>query len=79
MKRQDFLHLVLFRMIFLFCFVFEKMSSSLHMLLVMFFIQLEKRSNNGSQMFFKTGALKNCAIFTGKHLWCSLFLMKLQD
>ena len=30
-------------------------------------------------MFFKTGALKTFAIFTGKHLCCSLFLIKLQS
>ena len=30
-------------------------------------------------MFFKTGVLKNFAIFTGKHLCWSLFLIKLQD
>ena len=30
-------------------------------------------------MFFKIGALKTCAIFTGKHLCCSLFLIKLQS
>ena len=28
-------------------------------------------------MFFKTGHLKNCAIFTGKYLCWSLFLIKL--
>ena len=31
-----------------------------------------------SQMFFKTGVLKNFANFTGKHLGWSLFLLKLQ-
>ena len=31
-----------------------------------------------SQMFFEIGVLKNVAIFTGKHLCWSLFLMKLQ-
>ena len=30
------------------------------------------------QMFFNTGALKNFAIFTGKHLCWNLFLLKLQ-
>ena len=30
-----------------------------------------------SQMFFKIGVLKNFAIFTGKHLCWSLFLIKL--
>ena len=31
-----------------------------------------------SQMFFKIGALKNFAMFTGKHLCWSLFVIKLQ-
>ena len=31
-----------------------------------------------SQMFFKIGVLKNFAIFTGKHLWRNLFIIKLQ-
>ena len=29
-------------------------------------------------MFFKTGSIKNSAIFTGKHLCWGLFLIKLQ-
>ena len=33
---------------------------------------------SSSQMFFKIGALKNFAIFTGKYLCWSLFLTKLQ-
>ena len=33
--------------------------------------------NSPSQMFFKIGVLKNITIFTGKHLCCSLFLIKL--
>ena len=32
-----------------------------------------------SQMFFKIGAVKNLAMFTGKHLCWNLFLIKLQD
>ena len=31
-----------------------------------------------SQMFFKIGVLKNCAIFTEKHLCWTLFLIKMQ-
>ena len=31
-----------------------------------------------TQMFFKTGFIRNFAIFTGKHLCWSLFLIKLQ-
>ena len=34
--------------------------------------------SSSSQMFFKIGVLKNFAIFTGKHLRWSLFLIKLQ-
>ena len=30
------------------------------------------------EVFLKNGALKNFAIFTGKHLYWSLFLIKLQ-
>ena len=62
-----------------FCFAFEKMSSSLHMLLAMLFIHVGIRSNSRSRMFFKTGVLKNFAISTGEHLCWSLFLIKLQD
>ena len=62
-----------------FCFVFEKVSSALPMLLVMLDADLAKCSNIRSQMFFKTVVLKNFAIFTGKHLCWSLFLLKFQD
>ena len=66
--------------LFIYLFIyFEKMSSSLHMVLVMLFIHVGKRSNSRSQMFFETGALKNFAISTGKHLRWSLFLIRLQD
>ena len=41
------------------------------------FIKSRCRSSR-SQMFFKTGVHKNFAMFTGKHLSCSLFLIKLQ-
>ena len=62
-----------------FCFVFEKMSSSLPMLLVMLFVHVGKRSNSRSQIFFKVGVLTNFAIFTGKHVYWNLFLITLQD
>ena len=29
-------------------------------------------------MFFQIDIFKNCAVFTGKHLWQSLFLINLQ-
>ena len=41
------------------------------------FIKKRCRSSR-SQMFFKIDVLKNFAIFTGKHLCWSLFLIKLQ-
>ena len=41
------------------------------------FIKSRYRSSR-SQMFFKIGVLKNFAMFTGKHLCWSLFLIKLQ-
>ena len=41
------------------------------------FIKNRCRSSR-SQMFFKISVLKNFAIFTGKHLRWSLFLIKLQ-
>ena len=53
---------------YFFCFVFEKMSSSIPMLLVMLLAHVGKRSNSRSQMFSKRGVLKNFAIFTGKNL-----------
>ena len=52
MKRQIFFSQLSFRMLFLFCFVFEKMSSSLPMLLVMLFAHVGKRSNSRSKMLF---------------------------
>ena len=54
-----------------FFFVFEEMSSSIPMFLVMLLAHVGKRSNSCSQMFSKTGVLKNFAIFTGKNL-CSV-------
>ena len=77
MKRYVFFHLTEFWNGFI-CFVFEKMSSSHPMLLVKLCVHVGKRSNSRSQMFFKIGVLKNCAIFTGKHLSWSLSLIKLQ-
>ena len=56
-----------------FGFAFEKMSSSIPVLLVMLFANVGKRSNSRWQMFFKTGVLKNIhRKTTGKHLCWSL-------
>ena len=71
-----YFHIAKFSMIF---FVFEKMSSSIPMFLVMLLAHVGKRSNSRSQMFFKTGVLKNFAIFLGKTPRCGLFLIKFQD
>ena len=75
-EKASFFHLAKFWMVF---FVFEKMSSSIPMLLVMLLAHVGKGLNSHSQMFSKTGALKNFAIFTGKDLCWSLFLIKFQD
>ena len=77
MKKQVFSIQVNFEFL-LFCYVFEEMFSSIPMLLVMLFALVKKRSNSRSQMFFKTGVLKNFVIFTGKQL-CYLFLIMFQD
>ena len=39
---------------------------------------LKKSKSSRSQMFFKISSIKNFAIFTGKHLYWGLFLIKLQ-
>ena len=49
------------------------------LLLVMLFNHVEKRSNSRSQIFFKTGVLKYFAMFTGKYLCWSRFLIKFQN
>ena len=40
-------------------------------------VEITSDRNSRSLMFFKTGDLKNSAIFTRKHLCLSLFLIKL--
>ena len=40
---------------------------------------IRKRSSSRSQMFSKTGALKNFVTFAGKYLYWILFLKKFQD
>ena len=41
------------------------------------FSNIVKLGSSRWQMFFKIGALKNFAIFTGKHLCWTLFLIKI--
>ena len=60
-----------------FWFVFEKVSSSLPMLLVMLVAHVAQRSKSHSQMLFNTVVLRNFAIFTGKHVCWSLFFNKI--
>ena len=72
-EQTSFLHLTEFQIFF----SFRKWP--LYMLLFMLFIHVGKRLSRSSQIFFMTGLLKNFAIFTGKHLYWSLFLIKLQD
>ena len=73
MKRQVFSYSWVFER-FLFCFIFEKASSSLPML----FVNIGKRSSrtlrsSRLQMFFKVGALKNFSMFTNNTCVESLF------
>ena len=56
MKRQVFL--IWEDLEWFFCFVFEKMTSLLPMLLVMLFAHVARRSNSRSQMFCKRSVLK---------------------
>ena len=58
---------------FFFCFVFEKISSSLPVSLVMLFVDVRTLSNTRSQMFFKTGVLKNFAIFIATQIPTQIF------
>ena len=74
-EKVSFFHLAKFWMVF---FLFEKMSSSIPMLLVMLLAHVGKGLNSRPQMFSKTGVLEDIAIFTEKNLCWSLFLRKLQ-
>ena len=56
MKRQVFSSSLALK--WFFCFVFEKMSSSISMLLVVLFAHVGKRLNSRSQKIFKTSLLK---------------------
>ena len=67
-EKASSFHLAKFWMIF-YCFIFEKMSSSIPILLAMLFTHVGKISNSRWQMFSKTGVLKNFAIFTVQKLF----------
>ena len=53
--------------------MFTDNTDSLPMWLVTTVVPGRKQSNSLSQMFYKIDALKNLAIFTGKHLCWILF------
>ena len=74
-EKASFFYLAEFQNVFFSLFLFWNLFSSLHMLLVMLFIHVGKRSNGRSLMFFKTGVLKNVAMYLRKHLCWSLFLI----
>ena len=76
MNRQVFFILLNFEQLLFF---FKEMSSSIPMLLVILFAHVGKCSNSRSQIFFKTSVPRNFAIFTGKNLCWSLFLIMFQD
>ena len=60
---------------FLFCFWENVLFTSYVLATTVLFVPVGKRSNSRSQMFCKIDALKNLAIFTGKHLGWKFFLI----
>ena len=75
----DFFFFFFTFLFFVFCFCFFLRTPTLHVLLVMLFIHIGKSLSSSSQMLFKTGVLKNFAIFIRKQLCWGIFLIKLQD
>ena len=76
MKRQGFFIYLSFRIAFLSEKVNQETSDSLPMWVVTTVVAVGKHSNWRSQMFYKINALKNLAIFPGKHLCWRFFLKK---
>ena len=69
-----------FEIIFTFSFWnknFQKIGCARARLLLLDCVEVTFHRSSGSQMFFKTGDVENSAIFTRKHLYWSLFLIKL--
>ena len=67
-KKQVLFIQLSFRIVFLFCFVRKRLIHFLcGLLLLCYFAPVRKRSNSRSQMFYKIDALKNLAVFPGKH------------
>ena len=74
MKRQVFFIYLSFRIAFLVCF-WENVSFTSHVACYYCVAPVRKHSNSRSQKFYKINALKNLAIFTGKHLCWRFFLI----
>ena len=62
-------------MVFLFCFIELTYFFPMWLFTIMLFVPVRKRANSRSQLFYKRDALKNLAIFTGKHPCWSFFLI----
>ena len=75
MKRQGFFIYLTFRIVSLSENVNQETCDLLPMWVVTTVVPVGQHSNRRSQMFYKINALKNLAIFTGKHLWWRLFLI----
>ena len=74
MKRQVFFIYLSFRIAFLVCF-WENVWFTSHVACCYCVVPVRKHSNSRSQKFCKINALKNLAIFTGKHLCWRFFLI----
>ena len=72
MKRQGFFIYLSFRIAFLSENVNQETSDSLPLWVVTTVVSVGKHLNGYSQMLYKINALKNLAIFTGKHLCCKI-------
>ena len=75
-----FLRFTIFEIIFIFLCQnknFKRIGCVKARLLWIDHVKITSDRSNCLQMFFKTGDLKNSAIFTTKHLCWSLFLIKL--
>ena len=74
-KSKFFFTYLGFRIAFSFCFWENVLFTSYVVTATVLFVPVVKRSNSRSQMFCKIDALKNLAIFTGKHLGWKFFLI----
>ena len=74
-KGKFFFIYLSFRIAFLFCFWKNVLFNSYVLATTVLFVPVGKCSNSRSQIFCKIDALKNLAIFTGKHLVWRFFLI----